>query len=304
MGRVGAGAGRSPTAAVHAPSSQYGSGQQCCYTETGLQLLTTDSIGGSTPDRGHDWGAPPYRVPPRVPGLSHWLYDVISFYYCCLWAPECSRYMQRRPSSDCRSYRPPRLGGCTWVWSRAGLGTGNSPDPPLSPASAFGDPHFITFDGTNFTFNGRGEYVLLEAGLTNLRVQARAQTRMTLEGEAGRWGSGWLRVFPRRRRLGLSGPHSAPTIPGSQDRGTGLTAVAIQEGNSDVVEVRLAGGFLQVLLNQEVLSFAEQSWMDLKGEWDGGPSPPCPPCPAPISLSGPGRRQNTGGGGRGLPVRA
>lgn len=35
-----------------------------------------------------------------------------------------------------------------------------------------------------------------------------------------------------------------------------------------MVEVRLAGGtgVLQVLLNQEVLSFAEQKWMDLKGE--------------------------------------
>lgn len=45
--------------------------------------------------------------------------------------------------------------------------------------------------------------------------------------------------------------------------------MAVQEGNSDVVEVRLAGGagVLQVLLNQEVLSFTEQSWMDLKGEW-------------------------------------
>lgn len=262
MGRVGAGAGRSPTAAVHAPSSQYGSGQQCCYTETGLQLLTTDSIGGSTPDRGHDWGAPPYRVPPRVPGLSHWLYDVISFYYCCLWAPECSRYMQRRPSSDCRSYRPPRLGGCTWVWSRAGLGTGNSPDPPLSPASAFGDPHFVTFDGTNFTFNGRGEYVLLEAGLTNLRVQARAQTRMTLEGEAGRWGSGWLRVFPREEEARvewtpfctyhprLSGPrHGADCRghPGGQLRCSGgpagwwVPAGAAESGGSQLRGAELDG---------------------------------------------------------------
>nr|XP_008534719.1 PREDICTED: sushi domain-containing protein 2 [Equus przewalskii] len=90
-------------------SPQYASGQQCCYTAAGTQLLTADSMGGSTPDRGHDWGAPPFRAPPRVPGLSHWLYDVISFYHCCLWAPECSRYMRRRPSSDCRSYRPPRL---------------------------------------------------------------------------------------------------------------------------------------------------------------------------------------------------
>lgn len=192
-------------------SPRYGSGQQCCYTEEGTQLLTADTTSGSTPDRGHDWGAPPFRAPPRVPGLSHWLYDVISFYHCCLWAPECSRYMLRRPSSDCRSYRPPRL------------------------ASAFGDPHFVTFDGANFTFNGHGEYVLLEAVLTDLRVQARAQPR--------------------------------PRAQGMQDRGTGLTAVAVQEGNSDVVEVRLAEGtrVLQVLLNQEVLSFAEQSWMDLKG---------------------------------------
>ncbi|XP_030770620.1 sushi domain-containing protein 2 isoform X2 [Rhinopithecus roxellana] len=192
-------------------SPRYGSGQQCCYTADGTQLLTADSSSGSTPDRGHDWGAPPFRTPPRVPGMSHWLYDVLSFYYCCLWAPDCPRYMQRRPSSDCRNYRPPRL------------------------ASAFGDPHFVTFDGTNFTFNGRGEYVLLEAVLTDLRVQARAQP--------GRMSNG------------------------TQTRGTGLTAVAVQEGNSDVVEVRLANRTrgLEVLLNQEVLSFAEQSWMDLKG---------------------------------------
>ncbi|XP_012869976.1 PREDICTED: sushi domain-containing protein 2 [Dipodomys ordii] len=192
-------------------SPKYGSGQQCCYTKAGTQLLTADSTGGSTPDRGHDWGAPPYRTPPRVPGMSHWMYDVISFYYCCLWAPECHRYMRRRPSSDCRSYQPPHL------------------------ASAFGDPHFVTFDGTNFTFNGRGEYVLLEGALTDLRVQVRAQ--------------------PER------------TDHGTETRGTRLTAVAVQEGNSDVVEVRLVGTpvILEVLLNQEVLSFTEQSWMDLKG---------------------------------------
>ncbi|XP_021509443.1 sushi domain-containing protein 2 isoform X2 [Meriones unguiculatus] len=193
-------------------SPRYGSGQQCCYTAAGTQLLTWDSTGGSTPDRGHDWGAPPYRTPPRVPGMSHWLYDVISFYYCCLWAPECSRYMRRRPSSDCRSYRPPRL------------------------ASAFGDPHFVTFDGTGFSFSGKGEYVLLESSsLTDLRVQGRAQ------------------------------PWTMPN--GTQARGTGLTAVAVQEGNSDVIEVRLPGGSrgLEVLLNHRVLNFTEQNWMDLKG---------------------------------------
>ncbi|XP_012579147.1 PREDICTED: sushi domain-containing protein 2 [Condylura cristata] len=190
-------------------SPKYGSGQQCCYTKEGTQLLTADSTSGSTPDRGHDWGAPPFRAPPRVPGLSHWLYDVMSFYYCCLWAPECPRYMRRRPSSDCRSYRPPRV------------------------ASIFGDPHIITFDGANFTFNGQGEYVLLEAELTQLQVQGRTQNRTATHG---------------------------PMI-----RGTGLVAVAVQEGDSDMVEVRLAASVLQVLLNQQVLNFTEQSWMDLQG---------------------------------------
>lgn len=80
-------------------------------------------------------------------------------------------------------------------------------------------------------------------------------------------GPGWLRVIPGGR-LELSRQCSAPATLGTRDRGTGLTAVAVQEGNSDVVEVRLAGGagVLQVLLNQEVLSFTEQSWMDLNGE--------------------------------------
>lgn len=47
--------------------------------------------------------------------------------------------------------------------------------------------------------------------------------------------------------------------------------MAVQEDNSDVVEVRLAGSpqTLEVLLNQKALSFTEQNWMDLKGEWHG-----------------------------------
>lgn len=51
-----------------------------------------------------------------------------------------------------------------------------------------------------------------------------------------------------------------------------------------MVEVRLAGAtvVLQVLLNQEVLSFAEQKWLDLKGEWHGRAG--SPGCPRSLSL--------------------
>nr|XP_048677185.1 sushi domain-containing protein 2 isoform X9 [Caretta caretta] len=104
-----------------------------------------------------------------------------------------------------------------------------------STASAFGDPHFLTFDGANITFKGQGEYTLLESNLTTLRVQGRTQP-----------------ARPLNKTLA---------------KVTGLSSVAIQENNSDVIEVRNSehSGMLEVLLNKEVLSFSEQSWMDLKG---------------------------------------
>ncbi|XP_028679933.2 sushi domain-containing protein 2 [Erpetoichthys calabaricus] len=184
-------------------SPKYAAGQQCCYDASGAQVLTADSIGGSTPDRGHDWGSPPFKKPPRIPGVSHWLYDVISFYYCCLWSNNCHLYFLHRPSSDCRTYKPPRVG------------------------TVFGDPHFVTFDGSNFTFNGKGEYYLLQATHKNLTIQGRTQTLFDANA-------------------------------------TRLSSVVMQEAGSDIIEVRTSG-YLEVLLNQEVLSFSEQNWMDLKG---------------------------------------
>ncbi|XP_056231786.1 sushi domain-containing protein 2 [Seriola aureovittata] len=132
-------------------SPMLGSGQKCCYDSTGALVLTGDSTGGSTPDRAHDWGSPPYREPPRVPGYSHWLYDVMSFYYCCLWSDHCHIYLSQRPSSGCRNYQPPKAG------------------------VVFGDPHFITFDSLSYTFNGKGEYYLLSSPDRELSVQARTE---------------------------------------------------------------------------------------------------------------------------------
>ncbi|XP_037341487.2 sushi domain-containing protein 2 [Pungitius pungitius] len=188
-------------------SPKYAAGQQCCYDANGTQVLTGDSIGGSTPDRAHDWGSPPFLRPPRVPGQSHWVYDVLSFYYCCLWSDNCHYYFKHRPSSDCRRYRPP------------------------SSAVVFGDPHFITFDGVRYSFNGKGEYTLMTSAKTQLTIQGRTEP-------------------------------VNPTV-----KATKLTAVAMKERSSDVIEVRLVGGHngLEVLQNQKTLSFAEQSWMDLQG---------------------------------------
>ncbi|XP_013859200.1 sushi domain-containing protein 2 [Austrofundulus limnaeus] len=197
-------------------SPKYGAGQQCCYDSTGAQVLTADSIGGSTPDRAHDWGSPPYKKPPRVPGQSHWVYDVLSFYYCCLWSDNCHFYFKHRPSSDCRQYQSP------------------------SSAVVFGDPHFITFDGISYSFNGKGEYSLVISEQKQLVIQGRTEP-----------------------------------VDGAMINATKLTSVAMREATSDVVEVRLdrAHKSLEVLRNQHTLSFSEQSWMDLHGVFVFSPTP-------------------------------
>ncbi|KPP60471.1 hypothetical protein Z043_121529, partial [Scleropages formosus] len=191
-------------------SLKYGAGQQCCYDSAGDLVLTGDSVGGSTPDRGHVWGSPPYRRPPRVPGLSHWLYDVISFYYCCLWSDSCHYYFTHRPSSDCRSYKVPMAG------------------------VVFGNLHFITFNGTEYTLNGEGEFYLVcsDKGLT---VQGRTEP-VKLEN-------------------------------GTLKKATRLAALAMKENTSDVIEVRFSSQqtHLEVLRNQQVLSFLQRGWVDLKG---------------------------------------
>lgn len=58
-------------------------------------------------------------------------------------------------------------------------------------------------------------------------------------------------------------------LSGTVINATKLTSVAMREASSDIVEVRLgrASNGLEVLQNQQTLSFAEQSWMDLHGEF-------------------------------------
>jgi hypothetical protein len=40
-------------------------------------------------------------------------------------------------------------------------------------AVAYGDPHLITFDGKDYTFNGKGEFTLFRSKRHNFRLQAR-----------------------------------------------------------------------------------------------------------------------------------
>jgi len=39
----------------------------------------------------------------------------------------------------------------------------------------WGDPHFVTLDGTNYTFNGLGEYTMVNAKNGHFELQARTK---------------------------------------------------------------------------------------------------------------------------------
>ncbi|XP_052242291.1 LOW QUALITY PROTEIN: sushi domain-containing protein 2-like [Dreissena polymorpha] len=119
------------TTAVHcvrAVQPVHGACNQCCYSSTGLLIYAEDTFQGSTPDKRHDWGgAAPYGKKFYVPSLSHWLEDVVTFYYCCLWTGynSCDYYMDQRPTQNCAGNNPP------------------------IPASVYGQGHVMTFSGVS-----------------------------------------------------------------------------------------------------------------------------------------------------------
>lgn len=119
-------------------------------------MLTYDQQWGSRPRRAHNLGYFPWNEANKVPTLSQWYHDVVPMYLCCLWQEEqavgCETFrFERRPSQDCIAYQSPAI------------------------ATVFGDPHIVTFDGLEYTFNGMGEFVLLRVDQLRdkLNVQAR-----------------------------------------------------------------------------------------------------------------------------------
>uniref|UniRef100_A0A1X7UXG1 AMOP domain-containing protein n=1 Tax=Amphimedon queenslandica TaxID=400682 RepID=A0A1X7UXG1_AMPQE len=114
-------------------------GLECCYDALGSLVVDTEASGSY--HYYHSLFHPE----------QHLLSDSRPFEDCCVESNNCVLYYKYRPSSNCEGYQPPTPG---FIW---------------------GDPHFETFDGSTFTFNGVGEYQLIQSSVHELNVQIRLQ---------------------------------------------------------------------------------------------------------------------------------
>ena len=93
-------------------------------------------------------------------------------------------------------------------------------------ARGFGDPHFITLDGYKYTFNGKGEFILVET----------VDEEFTLQG---------------RMVEAQNHNRSNQTVNG----GTVFVAFVVKESNSDTVQFQLNQQRLVALVNGDLVDF-------------------------------------------------
>ena len=87
----------------------------------------------------------------------------------------------------------------------------------------YGDPHIVTLDGHKYTFNGKGEFTLIETPDDSFTLQA----RMVEVSDA-------------------SGTSTSATV---------FSAIAVKQNDSDTVQFELSNGTLAAFVNGETVSF-------------------------------------------------
>ncbi|XP_027863737.1 mucin-like protein isoform X2 [Xiphophorus couchianus] len=111
-------------------SNQHGAGKRCVYEQEGALLAGFNEryfYGHSTQK--------------HIDG------DLLPFQWCCIDSPQCHLYLRKRPLDRCQGY----VSSIRSNSSGAAQGT----------ALVYGSLHFITFDGTEYSFRALGEFVIL-----------------------------------------------------------------------------------------------------------------------------------------------
>ncbi|KAK2190852.1 hypothetical protein NP493_66g04024 [Ridgeia piscesae] len=120
--------------------------QECCYTPSGSLISTADGRGGQL-----------FLYHPRWKKL-HERADVTPKKWCCQLSDNCLYFYRVRPLDRCLGYTPLTIG---WF---------------------FGDPHIRTLEGFQYTFNGLGEYTLIETTYGNFTLQGRTAKAIDKNG--------------------------------------------------------------------------------------------------------------------------
>ena len=97
---------------------------------------------------------------------------------------------------------------------------------PMHSAFVYGDPHFVTLDGLGYTFNGKGEYVLIETNDTD--------TSFTLQGRMT----------------------EVTTAAGMPLPATVLSALVAKQTDSDTVQFEISRLGIDVLVNGELVELS------------------------------------------------
>ncbi|KAK3583696.1 hypothetical protein CHS0354_021446 [Potamilus streckersoni] len=122
-------------------------GKTCCYdNETGTYLTLSPRAGGFLTRH------------PVTRWKQYESEDVYMKEVCCQKSQHCDLYYLLHPTGTCY-LQLPSLFGFSW-----------------------GDPHIVTLDGFNYTFNGWGEYTLVEIGSTFI-IQARTDLAARADGD-------------------------------------------------------------------------------------------------------------------------
>ncbi|KAJ8300970.1 hypothetical protein KUTeg_022489 [Tegillarca granosa] len=132
-------------------------GASCCYDKSGELIDIRSQNGGGSRSRYH------YRTQGKqiVPYFSYFEDDTLPYFHCCQNSEDrnlCLLYSKYRPPTTCQLYNPP------------------------TPAQAAGDPHITTLDGRDYTFNGVGDFVLVQDLNSTVVIQVRTEQAKDTNG--------------------------------------------------------------------------------------------------------------------------
>ncbi|XP_048460427.1 mucin-4-like isoform X2 [Rhincodon typus] len=170
-----------------------GAGQRCVYSRRNAFL--------------EGWQERYWTSTPSDSSSQNKKFDLDPYNWCCVKVDNplfCDYYRIRRPSINCLNYRPP------------------------TRAMMLGDPHFTTLDGLSYTFNGLGDFVLLN-------VESSDDTIFKLHGRTVQTGTAQATNF-----MAFAVQHIQDKI---------ITVQMILKGNDSI----------EVLVNNDMVQFVPDS---------------------------------------------